>query len=391
MKHEISLNGKRIILIGTAHISQASADEVAETIREVQPDTVAIELCATRYESLSQEDRWKNMDIVKVIKEGKAPLLMANLILSSFQKKMGDQMGVRPGAEMIKAIEIAEEINSEISLVDREVSITLKRAWRKLSLWQKVKLMSQLVVGTVDNPEISKEDIEKMKEEDMLTQLIEELSKEMPTIKEVLIDERDQYLATKIAESPGETIVAVVGAGHVPGILKLIDKPADLSKIEEIPPKSPLGAFLKWAIPLFIVGLIASGFFFIDFESGTEMIKRWFLANAILSAVGAALARGHILTILSAFIAAPFTSLNPMIAAGWVSGITEAWVRKPTVADFESLSTDVTTFRGFWRNEVTRILLVVVFSNLGSTVGTIIGGGAILPYFSKILKVLGIS
>ena len=373
MKQEINVNGKRIIIVGTAHISQDSVEEVENEIREIQPDTVCVELCSTRFEALQQENRWKNMDIVKVIKEGKAPLLMANLVLSAFQRKIGNKIGVKPGAEMMKAVKIAEELDAEIELVDREVSTTLKRAWRKLNFWEKANLLTQVFAGSFQSPNISKEEIEKMKDEDVLSSLLEELSKELPKIKEVLIDERDCYLAAKIREAPGETIIAVVGAGHVPGIVRNFEEPIDISELEKIPKAGKGGKFFKWGVPSLIIGIFIYGFTKIDASVGTEMIKIWILANGTLAAIGAIIAGGHIITVISAFIAAPITSLNPTIGAGMVSGLTEAWVRKPRVSDFENLSQDITSVKGFWKNEITRILLVVMLSNLGSMLGTFFG------------------
>ncbi|MCP4753176.1 MAG: TraB/GumN family protein [Proteobacteria bacterium] len=381
MRKEITLNDKKIILIGTAHISQDSIREVEEVIREVEPDTVCIELCAGRYESIRDPDRWKKMDIIKVVKEGKAPMLMMQLVLSAFQKKMGDKLGVQPGAEMFAAINIAEETGAEMVLADRDITVTFKRAWGKLSLWEKAKLFVQIFASVFESPDISKEDVEQLKEGDMLNEAIEMMAKELPTIKSVLIDERDRYQAAKIARAEGETIVAVVGAGHVPGIVENIEASIDLAELEVVPPRGKLGRILKWGIPLAIFGIIAYGFFGMNTDVSLEMVKRWVLANGILSAVGAMLAGGHILTILMAFIAAPITSLNPTIAAGWVSGLTEAWVRKPKVEDFENLAQDITSIRGFRKNEITKILSVVVLSNLGSTLGTFIG----IPLITSLL------
>ncbi|MBU2512966.1 TraB/GumN family protein [bacterium] len=381
MKEEIIFGSKKIILVGTAHISRESIEEVEQVIAEVQPDTVCVELCASRYESIRNADRWKSMDIVKVIKQGKAPMLMANLILSAFQKKMGDKLGVKPGAEMIAAITKAEEIGAKIVLADRDLTITLKRAWGNLSFWEKMKLMFQILLGIFESPDISEDEVEALKQGDMLTEAIETMSKELPGIKSVLIDERDHYQASKISMAAGEIIVAVVGAGHVPGIKKYIGKPIDLSKLETLPPKGKVGKYLKWIIPALIFALIGYGFWGMETNVSLEMIKRWVLVNGVLSALGAAIAGGHILTIIAAFIAAPITSLNPTIAAGWVSGLTEAWIRKPKVEDFENLANDITSIKGFRSNEITKILLVVVFSNLGSTIGTIVG----IPLITKLL------
>ncbi len=382
MIEKIQVGDKEITLIGTAHISQASTDEVAEVIERERPDCVAVELCSVRHESINNADQWKNMDIVKVVKDGKAPLLMANLILSSFQKRMGDKIGVKPGSEMIMALKKAEEFGCQVHLADREVSVTLKRAWGSLNFFKKLKLLSQLLVsGLGEEEDISEETIESLKEKDMLTEAIEEMGVELPEIKEVLIDERDRYLAQKIKEAPGKKIVAVVGAGHMAGIKEYIHGETDLEAISIVPPPSKIGTFLKWALPLGMIGVIGYGFTFMDSSVSMEMMKRWILANGVLAAIGAAIAGGHIVTVFVAFIAAPITSLNPTIAAGWVSGLTEAWIKKPRVEDFENLSQDITSFKGFRSNEITKILMVVVLSNVGSMLGTFIG----IPLITSLL------
>ncbi len=373
MREEIRTKDKRIVLVGTAHISRESAIEVERVIRDEQPDTVCVELCDNRYKAMRDGENWRNMDIVKVIRQGKAPLLLANLIVSAYQKKMGEKLGIAPGAEMLKAIQVAEEIGSETLLADRDVTITLKRTWGKLSILEKFKLFGQLLYGIFEPPDISEEEIEKLKEKDMLTEAIEKLSKTMPSVKSVLIDERDRYLATKIAQAEGSSIVAIVGAGHLSGIQHHIEKPVRLADLEVLPKPGNTGKILKWAIPCVMLAIIAYGFLGIDLQVGLEMAKYWILINGVLAALGAAIAGGHIVTVVSAFIAAPLTSLNPTIAAGWVSGLTEAWVRKPRVEDFENLSRDITTVKGFRKNEITKILLVVMLSNIGSMIGTFIG------------------
>ena len=382
MRQEVTIADKKITLIGTAHISQASIDEVEEVIREIKPDTVCVELCQARYESIQNKDHWKKMDIVKVVKEGKAPLLMGNLVLSAFQKKMGDQLGIKPGAEMVAAIKVTEEVQARTVLADREVSITLKRAWGNLSFWGKIKLLGQIFGSLFESHDITEDDVEKLKQGDLLTEAIETMAKEMPGIKTALIDERDRYLATKISSAEGKEIVAVVGAGHLPGIIKYLGEPFDLEKLEQLPPKGKLGTILKWTLPTIVLGIIIYGFLRIDTSVSLEMIKRWVLINGVLAALGALIAGGHILTVVMAFVAAPITSLNPTIAAGWVAGLTEAWIRKPKVEDFESLAQDITSLKGFRRNEITRILLVVVMSNVGSGIGTLIG----VPLVASLLR-----
>ena len=381
MRKEIEFNGKKIILVGTAHISQESINEVKQAIQEHVPDTVCVELCKTRYESIQQKDRWKNMDIFKVVKEGRAPLLMGNLILSAFQKKIGDQLGIQPGAEMVQAVSLAKETGAEILLADREVSITLKRTWRKLSFWEKIKLLSEILGKMFASSDIDKEEIEKLKQSDVLTSMIEEMGKQFPVVKEVVIDERDQYLAHKIANTRGNTIVAVVGAGHCPGIEKHLGAKTNIKDLEVVPETKKWGYILTWVLPVLVIGVIVIAFFQFDADVSIEMIKGWVLVNGILSAIGAIIAGAHLVTVIVAFIAAPITSLNPTIAAGWVAGLTEAWIRKPKVSDFENLATDIISFSGFRRNEITKILLVVVLCNLGSMIGTFVGVSWVFSLF----------
>ena len=375
--HEILLDGKKILLIGTAHISQSSVDEVNTVINQVNPDTVCIELCSSRYQAMLAKDQWKNMDIFKVIREGKSFLLFANLIMTAFQKRLGSRLGVKPGSEMFEAANVAEKLNSELVLADRDVKITLQRTWRGMPFWGKMKVLGQLLASLFIREEISKEEIEKLKESDALSEAMKMLAEQSPEMKRILIDERDQYMAEKIRQSEGKIIVAVVGAGHVKGLTAELENKHNLDELESVPPTSKAVAWLKWGIPALIIALIVYGFFTVDTDVSIEMIQRWFLINGTLSALGTAAAFGHPITIAVAFIAAPFTSLNPTIAAGWVAGLVEALLRKPKVHDFENLADDITHLRGFWQNNITRILLVVIFANLGSAIGTFAGGFAI--------------
>lgn len=376
--HNLTLEDKSVLLIGTAHISHESTAEVIQVIQNESPDTVCVELCQARYDSIVKKDTWKNMDIFKVVREKKTFLLLANIIMSSFQKKLGDKLGIQPGQEMIAALNTAKEVDAEYVLADRNVQTTFQRTWRSIPFREKLGLMSQMVMSVFVSEEISEEEIEKMKTEDVLTETMEAFASQSPTMKKTLIDERDQYLAEKIRTAPGKKVVAVVGAGHVPGIKKEILKDQKLDELNHIPPPAKWGSFVKWGIPAIIIGIIIFGFSAANWDVGVEMIQRWFLINGILSALGTAIAFGHPLTIIAAFFAAPFTSLNPAIAAGWVAGLVEALLRKPQVRDFENLSTDITHLSGFWKNKVTRILLIVVFANIGSMLGTFIGGGAII-------------
>ena len=375
--NEIVFDEKKILLVGTAHISQSSVDEVNKVIEQEQPDTVCVELCESRHQAMVDKDQWKNTDIFKVVREGKSFLLLSNLIMTAFQKRLGSQLGVQPGAEMLAAIQASERINAELQLVDRDVKITLQRTWRGMPFWGRMKVFSQLLASLFIREEISKEEIEKLKESDALSEAMQMLADQSPDMKRILIDERDQFMAEKIREVPGKRIVAVVGAGHVKGLTLELEREHNLAELETVPSPGKLGIFLKWGIPALIVGLIGYGFYAVDTDVSIEMIQRWFLINGTLSAIGTAIAFGHPITIATAFVAAPFTSLNPAVAAGWVAGLVEAFLRKPQVRDFEDLAEDITHLKGFWKNNITRILLVVMFANLGSAIGTFAGGFAI--------------
>ena len=384
MIDRLSVNGKELLLIGTAHVSKQSADLVKATIHTEKPDTVCVELCQTRLTSLKDVDRWRNMDIVKVIKEKKALLLFINLLLASFQKKMADKFGIKPGQEMINAIHAAEEIGARIIPSDREIQTTLNRVWRGMGLWEKLKLMTSLIFSFGASDEIEEEDIENMMQEDILQTLLADVKESHPIIEQSLIDERDQFLAEKIRTAPGDKIVAVVGAAHAPGIKRYLtsDTAIDIDALNQIPPAGNLGKILKWALPSAILLIFIVGFIMEGKNTGTDMIWTWVVANGIFAGLGAILALAHPVTIVSAIAAAPLTSLNPMIAAGWVSGLVEAFARKPKVKDLEAIPHDIVTIKGFWRNNVTRILLVVIFTNLGSSIGTFVA----LPLMIKLFN-----
>ena len=370
----ISVLDKEIYLVGTAHVSQKSVTDVKETIQTLKPDTVAVELCPPRYQAMTKPEHWQQMDIVKVIKEKKALFLLAQLILSSFYRRLGQQLGVQPGAEMMAGISEAEAIKAELVLADRPIDITLKRVWGYLGWWQKMKMIFHLLAGVIFSEEIDPEMVEEMLNQDQLETLLTEFTAGFPEVKRRLIDERDIFLAQKLRQAPGKCIVGVVGAGHLEGIAREIEKDTPLEPILELPPQSPWMNIIKWAIPGLIIAMIIAGFFQGGGQHTMESIYIWLLVNGILAAVGAAAACGHPLTVISAFFAAPLTSLNPLVAAGFVSGLVQAWVKKPTVGDLEDLPVAITTIKGFWHNPVSRILLVVALSNLGSAVGTFISG-----------------
>jgi len=381
MVHRLNADGREVILVGTAHVSRESVRLVEEVIRAETPDAVCVELCAARHQALRQKDRWQNMDIVKVVKEKKAFLLLSNLLLAAFQKRIARKMDVTPGAEMLKAVELAETSGAQLCLADRDIRATLSRAWHSLGIWSKAKLVFQLLLSMGQAEDITAEEIERMKQQDVLEALLSEVGRSLPMLKTILIDERDRYLAAKIRQAPGRKIVAVVGAGHVPGIKRHWGETIDLAALEQLPPPGKFGALMKWLLPGSIVALFIAGFFYGGSGAGTDMVVLWSACTGVLAGLGAAAALAHPATVLSSVVVAPFTTLHPMIAAGWVSGMVEAFSRKPKVRDLESLPDDILTFKGFWRNKVTRILLVVAFTNIGASIGTLVA-------FPVILKML---
>ncbi|WP_436372152.1 TraB/GumN family protein [Cytobacillus sp. BC1816] len=376
----IHLDGKEYILIGTAHVSKHSAEQVKEVIEAEQPDSVCVELDEQRYQSITEGSKWKEMDIIQVIKEKKASLLLMNLAISSFQNRMADQFGIKAGQEMIQGIESAKAAGAKLVLADRNIQITFARIWGNLGLKGKSLLLSQVIASIFSKDTITEEELEKMKNQDTINAILNEFTDSFPRLKKPLIDERDQYLAQKIKDAPGEKIVAVLGAAHVPGIKEEIKKEQDMAKLTERPTKSNVPKIIGWSIPVFILAIIAYTFF-ANPSAGLAQTISWIIWNGSLSALGAAIAMGHPLTILTAFVAAPITSLNPLLAAGWFAGLTQAYIRRPNVRDFETLSEDVFSVKGFWRNKVSRILLIVVLSNLGSSLGTFIGGADVIRVF----------
>jgi pheromone shutdown-related protein TraB len=376
----ITLDEKELILIGTAHVSKQSAEQVKELIELERPDTVCIELDEPRYQSIVEGTSWKEMDIFKVIKEKKATLLLMNLIISSFQKRLAKQFGINPGQEMIQGIESAKEIEANLVLADRNIQVTFARIWHGVGLGGRAKLLMQIIYSIFDKEDITEEELEKMKKQDMLDAMLQEFTESFPKLKVPLIDERDQYLAQKIKEAPGDKVVAVLGAAHVPGITKEIKKDHDLKALSQRPAKSKAPKIIGWMIPILILGIIGYTFY-ANPDVGVNLTMSWILWNGILSAIGAAIAFGHPLTIVTAFVAAPITSLYPLMASGWVAGVVEAFIRRPKVRDFENLSDAVISIKGLWSNKVTRILLVVVLSNIGSSLGTFLGGADVVRMF----------
>lgn len=367
---QLHVDGKEVFLVGTAHVSKESVDDVRKTIESIRPDSVCVELCQARFKTMVEKAAWEKMNIFKVIREKKAIFLFAQLMLSAFYHRLGDKLGIEPGAEMLEGIKGAAQVDAELMLADRDIDITLKRVWGSLGFWYKMKMMFHFLYTLLDNEKIDEETINKMKNSDQLESMMESFAQSYPQVKEKLLDERDVYLAQKIKKASGNTVVAVVGAGHVPGIEQHIQKDIPLEPIMEVPARSIVPTLFKWGIPLLIIGLFVLGFLKGGFQHFMDDISIWFMVNGTLSALGSAFAFAHPLTVLASFFAAPLTSLNPMIAAGFVAGIVQALVKKPTVADFKAIPQAILTVKGFWMNPVTRILLVVILANVGSAFGT---------------------
>lgn len=379
----LTLQGREFILLGTAHISQESIVQVTTSIRAEQPDCVAIELDEQRYASMKNPEAWKNLDIVKVLKNGQGFVLMANLILSSLQKRMGADVGVKPGEEMKAAIAVAEELNIPAVMVDRPIQMTLKRAWAKNSLWGKCKLLAVLLSSAFEKSEISAEEIEKLKNESEMDSMMNEIAEYLPAVKAVLIDERDRYLASHIWDAqvngaPAKKTVAVLGAGHLPGVVRYLEALAagtassDTSDISQLPPAGIGTKILGLVFPILIVGLIVAGFFTGGAKASLDMLVQWILWNGSLAALGTLLAGGHIITVVAGFVGAPLATLNPVVAVGLFTGLVQAWINKPKVEDMERLSDDATSFKGFYKNRILRVLLVFFFSSLGGVIGNFI-------------------
>ena len=378
---------REFLLVGTAHVSAESLAEVKASIASESPDHVCVEIDSGRLKNLEENRKWSGTDLKNVLRKGQGFMMMANLALSSFQRRMGQDTGVQPGEEMKAAVDTARELNIRFSCGDRPIQPTLSRAWRLSGLWSRLKLLSSLIASVLTNETASAEEIEGLKDADAMAGMMKELADYLPSVKEVLIDERDHYLASSIFTANGKKVLAVVGAAHVPGILVQMekmeagDKDPDVSGIEVVPPRHWFGKALPWLIPVLILGLFAVGIIRSGLDKGLEMSLVWILANGVLASLGALLALAHPLTILISFVGAPITSLNPTIGVGMVAGLLEYQFRTPRVSDMEHLNADLLSFRGWYRNRVTRILLVFFLSSVGSSVGTFIA----LPWLTRLL------
>jgi len=377
---EFLIEGKRIVLVGTAHVSKESTRLVREVIEKEKPDCVCVELDEKRFDALTRRKRWESLNLKEIIRKKQLSTLLANLVLASYQKKLGDQLGVLPGNELLEATRAAEEYQIPVSLCDRDVRVTMRRAWHAASVWKKGYLMALLVASLFDRTEITEDKLNELRKSDVISELMQELGSELPEVKSVLIDERDTFLSEKIKESNAKTIVAVVGAGHVAGIQKALgeDRGDRMKEINRIPAVPGYWKMIGWTIPLLIVASLG----WIGYQKGAAVAGNnllfWILANGVPSSLGAVLALAHPFTIIGAFAAAPVTSLTPVIGAGYVTAFIQAMVCPPVVREFETILDDMVTFSGWWRNKVLRVLLAFILPSIGSIIGTWVGGYEIL-------------
>ena len=374
-----------VTLMGTAHVSQLSVDMVEEHIKNGDYDCVAVELCPPRLENITNQTWWKNLDIYQVFRKKKAGLLLINLALTAYQKRLAERIGVEAGQEMIRAVELAHENNVRLEVIDRNISTTLHRLVTEVSFWQKLKIIGGLIAGVFVGEEISEQQIEDLKEGDMLHSVVSEFGEELPQIKRVLIDERDQYMVGRLAQIAREPeapkkILALVGAGHLIGMLPTVESPPDeehLAMLDQKPPPSRVGYFIGWGICIFILAMFGVGYYQSP-ELGEKLVLTWVLLNGGFCALGTLIALGHPVSIITGFFAAPLTSLNPTIGAGMVVGLVESYLRKPKVSDFETLREDIAVYSMWWKNRVARLFLIFFFSSMGSVIGTYTAGASIV-------------
>ena len=371
----VQYQDKELILIATAHVSKASAELVKEVIDREHPDSICVELDEDRYNNIKNPKAWSDTDLVQVIKEKKVGFMLANLVLGSYQRKLAKQLDTNVGQEMIQGIQSAEETGANLVLADRSIQTTFMRIWRKMTLKEKFDLLLNLFFALDDEEEneITDEEISNLLQKDMLEAAMADMKEEFPKIGDILLCERDQHLANKIKNAPGRKVVAVLGGAHVAGVHEEIFKEQNMQEISTVPPAGKAGKIIGWAIPIAIVALIAYGFTQ-GMETGLQQITSWILWNGTLAALFTAIMLGHPLSVLTAFVVAPISSLNPMLACGWFAGLMEAHIRKPKVEDISNISNDIFSIRGLFHNRFLRTLLIVIMANIGSSIGTVIAG-----------------
>lgn len=373
----VHVGEREYILVGTAHVSNESTELVRRVIDRERPDCVCVELDAQRYRALTDEKRWESLDLKEVLRNKQLSTLLVNLLLSAYQKRLGMKLGVLPGTELLEAVRAAEERGIPAVLCDRDVRVTLRRAWRSTGFFKKTLLLSAVLESLLfgREAEVTEDQIQNLLQKDVLSEMMNELGKAMPSLKTVLIDERDAFITQKMKDVQAQRIVAVVGAGHLAGIKEalLAGRNVDLEQINAVPAVSRIWKWLGWGIPAAIVGAVA----YIGWAKGSAAagsnILYWILVNGVSSALGAVAALAHPLTILTAFVAAPITSLTPVIGAGYVTALVQAYVRPPIVQEFQTVAEDVFSLRRWWESRLLRIFLAFLLPGFGSMVGSWLG------------------
>jgi pheromone shutdown-related protein TraB len=372
--------GREFVLVGTAHISRESANLVEQVIAAERPDTVCVELDARRYEALAQRRRFEALDLRAVIRNRQLAPLLLNLILASYQRQLGGALGVLPGTELLAAVRTAETHGIPVRLCDRDVRVTLRRAWAALSWWRKAQLIAALVQTLFEPPQLSEADLRALREEDVLSRLMRELGEAFPALKTVLIDERDTYLAEQLRRAPGARIVAVVGAGHVAGMRAALtaDRSADLTALETVPPASLFVRAAGWSIPVVIVAALGVLGLRRGPAAAGDDVLFWILATGLPGLAGALVAFAHPITAVATFFAAPITALSPFIGVGHVAALVQAYVRPPLVRELQTVTDDVRIPRRWWANRLLRICLVFVLTTVGTSMGVLVGTAELL-------------
>ena len=384
VKHLVYPDGREIYLVGTAHVSSKSREMVEKILQEVDPDVIALELDSKRIDVMKNKSRFETMDIFKIIRSGETFFFVGHLLLASFQRKISDRTGTRAGEEFLSALAIAEEKQKKLELIDRPIHVTLKRAWNKSGFWQQIKMLTSILFPGSEYDNLDEDKIERLKDENELSHIFQSLSEELPFVKEVLIDERDTYLAGKIQQIREKITVAVIGAGHLPGVVRALQKPIDeayLKSLEKIPANSLLWKIIPWTIPFLVIGAFVYGLFYGDPESVKEALWGWIFINGGLTALGCLIALGHPLTIITGFVAAPLTSLNPAIGAGFVTGLVQASLVRPRVIDFVNVQRNMTEIDKWWKNRLIKTLMVFILSSLGSAAGTFLA----FPFLARMV------
>lgn len=376
----VERDGVRYTLLGTAHISQSSVDAVRAAVASGRFDAISVELDAGRLQSMSDPDALAKLDIIKVIREGKTHLFAANLALAAYQRRLAEQLGVEPGAELKAAVQDGRERGLPVHLIDREVGLTFKRTLHGLGWWSRAKVSAGLLAAMFADEEVGDDEIEKLKQGDLLESSFGEFAAQSPALYESIIAERDRYMAARLRETSGNAkeVLAVVGAGHLPGLSRhLAEETAAPQRIREELESVPEKSTIPWftiGLTTFVLGGFAWGFWQGGLDVGTDLIVQWVLATGLLGALGCAIAGGHPLSILAAFIASPLTPLHPALASGTISALVEANLRKPTYADFMALRDDVQQVRGWWHNRVSRLMVIFFLTSLGTAIGVWTGG-----------------